>query len=114
MTTLSTRMMILSRCRLAPLIGRNGPSGRHAVSGYMQKAVLAVLAGCENEPVSMPELAEMAGCSEHGISSALRALRNDGLIEIVEPLPAGRMPYSWRIVWERLLDLVPEAMEAAA
>lgn len=107
-TSSSTRLMVLSRARLAPSIGRTGPSGTHAVSGYMQKAVLAVIAGHEGEPVSMPELAEMAGCSEHGISSALRAMRNDGLIEVCEPLPAGRQPFAYRIVWEKLLDLVPE------
>ncbi len=107
-TTYSTRMMVLSRARLAPSIGRTSPSGRHAVSGYMQKAVLTVLAGHEGEPVSMPELSEMVGCSEHGLSSALRAMQNDGIVEVCEPFPTGRQPFAYRIVWDRLLNCVRE------
>lgn len=114
MTTRVTKLSILSRCRLVPLNGRVRPSGRRGVSGHMQKAVLTAIAGREGEPLSVGSIAEMAGCSVHGATCALWALRNEGFVEIVGPVTDSNVPYSWRISWDKLADLVPELAEVAA
>jgi len=104
---LAGQMIALSYARLPPAIGRRSPSGRHAVSGYLQKAVLLVIAGSCGQPTRNADLADMAGCSEDAVKSALVALREAGLIRPIGTITGFNRPVAWEVVWERLVEFVP-------
>jgi len=103
----SAQMMALSHARLPPAIGRRSPSGRHAVSGYLQKATLVSIAGTRGQPTRNTDLAEMAGCSEDAVKNALVALREAGLIRPVNSLTGFQRPVGWEVVWEALVEFIP-------
>lgn len=103
-TSSSTRLMVLGRARLTVAPGRS--TVNHTVSGHCQKAVLLAIAVSEGEALSIAALSDRACCSEDATKRAVWALRQAGIINPVQAIP-GR-PCEWRIVWEKLLDLVPE------
>lgn len=114
MTTRVTKLSILANARLNTSVARRSSSGPRTVSGYLQKAVLVALAGCQDRAARWEELAEKASCSKDAVQSAIIALREDGLIRAREPLPAFRRPYIWDIQWDKLAAMCEDLMEVAA